>query len=39
MADRKFATAVHNALDDAETVGVEIEKLEFEYSFIRNRKR
>ncbi|MDR3274106.1 MAG: hypothetical protein LBS87_02115 [Puniceicoccales bacterium] len=39
MADRKFVTVVHNALDDAERVDVEIRKLGFEDSFVRDGKK
>jgi hypothetical protein len=38
MADKKFITIVHNALADAAKVDVEMKKLGFQVSFVRDGK-
>jgi helix-turn-helix protein len=39
MANKKFVTIIHNALGDAERIDVEMRKLKFDDSFIRDGKK
>ncbi|MDR0679481.1 MAG: hypothetical protein LBF42_00325 [Puniceicoccales bacterium] len=39
MANKKFVTIVHNALGDAEGIDVEMKKLKFDDSFVRDGEK